>query len=236
MSAILALTVFIFDLINPFQSSGLYKLISNNNTHPPIVTAGSSIVVKSDYSPSINAIQRRHYITSLKITGISYIDPSGNSGAASYSGLHACRDVTEDACDSQESERIQWTNFARILPEVYVDNLFVAFTLSRETAVSPSLVTGTLDAQVQYPAWIQLDRPGVRTQSIDGGFSFWVAEPRQAAFASAAKKFQDFRRDSGSQTIILWSGLLSFVTFLIAFKIKSKMPYRLVEQSRSKVG
>jgi len=161
-----------------FESLRLYYFISNKNTNPKIAQPGQTIVAKvNEYSPAIKSIQRRFYVSELMM-----------QDSTPYKNIYLCR-VSDVACEPQKDERKTWPSMGRMLPELYVDNIAASITLPDDPILGASLFASRFKAQVQYPAWINLDKSGAKNATIDGRIDFWIANKRQAEFAGEAENY-----------------------------------------------
>jgi hypothetical protein len=168
--------------------------------------------VRIDYSPGVASIQQRHSFDSVRISNLTYKTATGESGPVEYRNLGG---------GSGESPS-EWRSFNRVLPEVRINDIYAAFTLPDLPALQGSLVSGDVEAGIEYPAWVESDRPGIRNSTITGHFSFWVANAKQAAFAAAAQKFRDWEENLALDNISLYSLLFSGGVFMAACNMVSK--------------
>ena len=69
------------------------------------------------------------------------------------------------------------------------------------------IVTGDVEADLAYPAWVERDTVGTRTATVNGHISFWVADKPQGDFVAATQSFVDW--EDGPLTIIALFSLIA---------------------------
>jgi hypothetical protein len=108
------------------------------------------------------------------------------------------------------------------LPEVRINDIYIEVFLPNQPALLGSLVTGDVQATLQYPVWSSLNTVDTGTRDIAGHISFWVADRRQADFAASVQEFREWEpvRMGGGDvsplpTISLLAAIVSIVTWEI---------------------
>jgi hypothetical protein len=205
MCALLPLTFTIIVLTkHEFQSRRLRLLCGNQNTEPSVIQPGGTVRARIEYSPGIKSIRGLHSFDSVRINNLTYKSSTGETGIVNYGSLRGGSGTSPS----------EWQDFNRMLPEVRVNYIYIQFSLPDQTGLQDALVSGDVEAELEYPAWVQSDRSGTRTASIAGHISFWVADKRQAEFETATQKFQEWEENPTLDNISLYSLLVAGGVFM----------------------
>jgi hypothetical protein len=152
--------------IGVFRSNRLLNLIENEDTDPQVVVPGEQVKVHVDYSPLVSSIQQRHEFSSVKVSKLTFNNAVGESGLFELTAQPRDGRRSKGYDDDSSSE---WPSlsqgFSRAFPMAGMNDLNVFLNLPNDQRLQGSLVTGSVEGDLDYPIRAGLDEIAVKCLS-----------------------------------------------------------------------
>lgn len=154
------------------------KLVVNTNTVPDAIAPGEEVTITFAYSPQINSLAACHHFKWVKITSLTAATTTGKTISLTPELLGH----SGDSGDDWESVDLIRKDLA-VMPSVKL-------LLPNDAALENSLVSGTLQAAIDYLVVYGTDR--IKNSAvIDGNFMIWVSQKSHATYANKAIDLED---------------------------------------------